>query len=118
MSFIRILVYLHRGREGKAGSVGFHVVPEVNLISPLPLHLREANIDLDLLLGREFPLNLCLESAQEEWSEDCMQPVHKTLVLQLALVEPGIKILSEGERERGRVCTRQPWDSSDSHLQS
>ena len=78
------------------------MVPEVNLISPLPLHLRETDIDLDFLLGREFPLNLCLESAQEEWSEDSMQPVHKTLILQLALVEPGIKILSEGERERER----------------
>ena len=93
MSFIRILVYLEGERV--AGSIGFHVVPEVNLISPLPLHLREADIYLDLLLWWEFLLHLCLESAQEEWSQDCVQPVHETFVLQLALVEPGIEILSE-----------------------
>ena len=44
--------------------------------SPFTLHLGEAHIDLHLLLGRKLFLHLCLQSAEEEWPQDCVQPVH------------------------------------------
>lgn len=80
------------GEQSTTGGIQFLVV---TLDSPLPLHFGEANIDFDFLLWRQFLLHLCLESTQEEWPQDSVQSIHKTLVLQLALVKPSIKILAE-----------------------
>ena len=68
--------------------------------SPLSLHLRETHVNLDLFLWRQLLLHLRLEPAEKEWPQYSVESVYQSLVFQLALVEPGIKILGTEKKQK------------------
>lgn len=63
---------------------------------PLPLHLRHAHIDVDLLLGKERMLDVGLDSSEQEWSKDFVELLDDRVLVVLASshAEPGVEVLA------------------------
>ena len=68
-----------------------------DLSVPLPLHLREPNVDLDFFLWWKLLLHFRFESSQKERSKYAMKSLDQLGVLEPRLTEPCVKILHTGD---------------------
>src|SRR5690606_30972992 len=62
-----------------------------NLLVPLDLHLRHANVDVDFLLRKQTLFDIVLDSSEQKWSENLVQLLDDRVLVSSLRLEPLIE---------------------------